>query len=74
MTTQRNTVKLAAIYSPGRAILGSCLLDLTQQAWDLGINLTGADIRNAQPTDSGGYWIEGECEDKHYDASGKIDN
>jgi len=72
MNTEKITV--AAIYKPGHAIFGTCLLDLTQQAWDLGINLTSADIRAARPANSGGYWIESECEDKHYTVDGKIDN
>jgi hypothetical protein len=70
----QNTITVAAIYAPGRAIFGTCLLDLTEKAWDLGINLSGADIRAARPADGGGYWLEGACEDKHYGADGKIDN
>jgi hypothetical protein len=72
MMTQE--IRIAAIYSPGRAIFGTCLLGITQAAHELGINLTGADIRNARPADTGGVWIEGACEDKHYDATGRIDN
>jgi hypothetical protein len=71
---KREQITTAAIYTPGKAIFGTCLLDLTSKAWDLGINLTGADIRKAWPADTGGVWIEGACEDKHYDATGRIDN
>jgi len=69
-----NQITTAAIYAPGKAIFATCLLDLTSKAWDLGINLTGADIRNAWPADSGGVWIEGACENKHYTIAGEIDN
>ncbi len=72
MRTEQITT--AAIYAPGKAIFGTCLLDLTSKAWDLGINLTGADIRKAWPAESGGVWIDGACEDKRYDATGRIDN
>jgi hypothetical protein len=68
-------ITLAAIISPGRAIFGADLLDLTVKSKDLGINLTGADIRNAHPcNETGGVWVEGGCEDKHYTAIGKLDN
>jgi hypothetical protein len=71
----KNTdIKTAAIYAPGKAIFGTCLLDLTSKAWDLGINLTGADIRKAWPADTGGVWLEGACEDKHYTIAGDIAN
>ena len=63
----KNTdIKTAAIYAPGKAIFGTCLLDLTSTAWDLGINLTAAD--------TGGVWIEGACENKHYSITGNIEN
>ena len=67
-------IKLAAIYAPGRAIFGSCLLDLTSKAWDIGVNLSGAEIRKAWPADTGGVWVRGECEDKHYALNGTVDN
>lgn len=71
----KNTdIEIAAIHAPGKAIFGTCLLDLTSTAWGLGINLTGADIRKAWPADTGGVWIEGACEDKHYSINGDIDN
>jgi hypothetical protein len=72
MKTEQITT--AAIYAPGKAIFGTCLLDLTSKAWDLGINLTGADIRKARPAESGGVWIDGACEDKHYTIAGEVDN
>jgi len=72
MKTEQITT--AAIYAPGKAIFATCLLDLTSKAWDLGINLTGADIRKAWPADTGGVWIEGSCENKHYSIAGNIDN
>jgi hypothetical protein len=71
---KREQITIAAVYAPGKAIFATCLLDLTSKAGDLGINLTGADIRNARPADTGGVWVEGACEDKHYDATGRIDN
>ena len=69
------TITLAAIISPGRAIFGTDLLDLTSKAWEEGINLTGVEIRHAHPCmESGGVWVQGACEDKHYGIDGKIDN
>jgi hypothetical protein len=72
MKTEQITT--AAIYAPGKAIFATCLLDLTSKAWDLGINLTGSDIRKARPAESGGVWIDGAYEDKHYTIAGDIDN
>lgn len=68
-------ITLAAIISPGRVIFGADLLDLTVKAKNLGINLTGAEIRAARPcNETGGVWVEGGCEDKHYNATGRLDN
>ena len=70
-----STVKLAAIVKPGVAIFGDSMLDLTVKSREAGYNLTVANIRDAWPCDeTGGVWVWGACEDKHYDASGKIDN
>jgi hypothetical protein len=69
-----NEIKLAAIYSSGKAIFGGCLLDLTAKAWDIVVNLSGAEIRKAWPAATGGVWVSGECENKHYAANGNIDN
>ena len=72
---KNNQITLAAIIAPGKAIFGADLLDLTVQAWDLGINLTGIEIRKAYPcTESGGVLVQGTCENKHYRIDGKIDN
>jgi hypothetical protein len=67
-------ITIAAIHAPGRAIFGTCLLDLTEKAWELGINLSGADICAARPANCGGYWVSGTNEDKYYGEDGKIDN
>jgi hypothetical protein len=68
-------IQIAAIFSPGKAIFGTDLLDLTSKAWGAGVNLSGADIRKAWPCkESGGVWVEGACESKHYTAQGNIDN
>jgi hypothetical protein len=68
-------ITIAVIISPGRALFGSDLLDLTVKSKDLGINLTGADIRNARPCpETGGVYVRGGCEWKHYTATGKLDN
>lgn len=71
-TTTKTTV--AAIYAPGKAIFGDDLLDLTGKAWDRGINLSGADLRKAWPAEGGGVWVDGACENKHYNAKGNIEN
>ena len=70
----RHEIKLAAIYSPGKAVFGDSLLDLTAKAWDIGVNLSGAEIRKAWPSATGGIWVSGGCEDKHYSANGNVDN
>ena len=71
-TNERITI--AAIYAPGRAIFGECLLSLTANAWEAGVNLSEAEIRKACPAEGGGVWVSGECESKHYSLSGNIDN
>ena len=72
---ETTNVTVAAIVKPGFAIFGTDLLDLTVRANDLGMNLTGVEIRNArhfEPT--GGVMVEGVCEDKHFSATGHLDN
>jgi len=67
-------IKHAVVYAPGRAIFGTDLLDLTINAVEAGINLTGHWIRNVRPCDESAVWIEGGCEDKRYLLTGKLDN
>jgi hypothetical protein len=69
----KSQIKLAVICAPGHALFGTDLLDITIQAWEKGINLTGADIREARAVETG-VLVSGACEDKHYSFSGKIDN
>jgi hypothetical protein len=71
-----SSVTIAAIYLPCQALFGSDLLDLTVQAKARGINLSGADLRKAWANEDGwgGFWLEGGCENKHYNAAGKLDN
>lgn len=68
-------IQLAAMIRPGFAISGSDLLDLTVKAYEQGENLTGVEIRNASPcNETGGFWVEGGNENKHFSENGKIDN
>ena len=71
-TTTKTTV--AAIYAPGKALFGDDMLDLTEKAWSQGINLSGADLRKACPAEGGGVWVDGACENKHYNSNGRIEN
>jgi hypothetical protein len=74
MTTTQDKTAFAAIYAPGKAIFGADLLDLTATAWAAGVNLSGAEIRTAWSDEGGGVWVEGACENKHYNANGTIEN
>lgn len=69
----KKQIRLAAIYSPGRAIFGGDLLELTSQAWERGLNLTGAAIVPARAC-NGGVLIRCTSEEKFFNLSGKIDN
>jgi len=69
------STSIACIYEPGRALFGACVLDLTQQAHERGLNLTGCTLAKAcDSPESGGYWLEGTNEAKHYNAKGMLDN
>jgi len=64
----------------GVAIFGVDVFDLREQAeaiasegwgWDIGLE----DVRKAwNCPHTGGFQLEGSCEDKHYDSAGNIDN
>lgn len=73
-TTTNDKITLAAIYAPGKAIFGCNLLELTVNAWDAGVNLSGTDVRKAWPCGEGGVLVDGICENKHYNLNGNIDN
>lgn len=69
----KRQIKLAAIYAPGKAIFGADELDLTSQAWERGLNLTGADIVPARAC-NGGVLVRCTSEEKFFNLSGETDN
>lgn len=75
MKTTIEATTVAAIIRPGVALFGEDLLDLTAKAWEAGVNLSGAWIRQARfyPA-TGGVMVEGGNEDKHFTSSGTIEN
>jgi len=69
----KRKIEIAAVYSPGKAIFGADLLELTSQAWDKGINLSGAAIVPARAC-NGGVLVRCTSEEKFFALSGEIDN
>jgi len=69
----KEKIKLAAIYAPGKAIFGADELELTSQAWDMGLNLTGSTIVPARAC-NGGVLVRCTSEEKYFALSGEIDN
>lgn len=57
------------------ALFGTCLLDLTVKAEEAGLNLTGKDVVEAcDSPDTGGFFLRGSNEWKHFDSNGNLDN
>ena len=70
-----NPIKLAAVIRPGFAIFAPDLLSLTVEAYEHGANLSGVWIRKATPcAETGGVYVEGGNEDKHFRGDGRLDN